>query len=124
VIDEDRFFGGNRLAGFDVSLQSSSLMSIHLDDFNGYPMILNLPDLRQADWDTGTAVVQPQTHFDKVTRSQLIRGSDLRAGFIDFQHAAVCLELPMHTGEHAVDRQIRNGPTGHLLSYRHKVTLE
>jgi hypothetical protein len=124
VIDEDRLFGGNRLAGFDVSLQPGSLVSVHLDDFNGDPMILNLPDFRQADRDTRTAVVQPQTDFDKITGNQLIRRSHLGAGFIDSQHAAVCLKLPMYAGEHAVDREIRNGPTGQLLSYRHKVTLE
>jgi hypothetical protein len=44
VINEDRLFGGKRLARFDVSLQPGSLVSVHLDDFNGDPMILNLPD--------------------------------------------------------------------------------
>ena len=30
----------------------------------------------------------------------------------------------MHPGEHAVDRQIWNGPTGLLLTYRHRVNVE
>ena len=120
MIDEDRLFGGKRLAGFDISLQPGSLVPIYLDDFNGDPMILNVPDLRQADGDTRTVVVQPQTDLNKVTGNQLIRGSNLGARFIDFQHTAVRLELPMYAGEHAVDRQIRNGPTALLLSYRHK----
>ena len=96
-------------------------MPAHMDDFNRNPMMLYLPDFSQADMDAGTSVVQPQTHFDKITRRELIRGSHLGTRFIDSQHATVCLKLAMHAGEHAVNGEIRNSPTGQLLSDSHSV---
>ena len=45
VIDEDRCIDGNGLKGLDVALQSRSLLPAHMNDFDGDPMVLNLPDL-------------------------------------------------------------------------------
>ena len=45
VIDEDRCIDGNGLKGLDIALQSRSLLAAHMNDFDGDPMVLNLPDL-------------------------------------------------------------------------------
>ena len=45
VIDEDRCIDGNGLKGLDIALQSRSLLPAHMNDFDGDPMVLNLPDL-------------------------------------------------------------------------------
>ena len=92
-----------------------------MDDFNSDPVILNLPDFGEADMDARAPIVQPQPNLDKITGVQRIRGSDLGAGFVDLEHAAIGFQLPMHTGQHAIDRQIWNGPTGLVFSHPHDV---
>lgn len=77
MVDEDRLVGRNGLERLYIPLQSSSFMPADMDDFYSDPVVLNLPDLGQADLNARTPIVQPQTNFDKVTRSQLIRGSHL-----------------------------------------------
>ena len=124
MIEEDRFIGWNWLDRLDIPLQPGSFLLANVDDFDGDPMILNLPDFGQADIDAGTAVVQPQTNLDKITGNQLVGSRHLRAGFIDSQDAAVRLELPMHPGEHTVDGQVGNRPAGLMLSYLHGVDLD
>jgi hypothetical protein len=92
-----------------------------MDDFYGDPMILNLPDFGEPDMDARAPIVQPQSNLDKVTGVQRVRGSDPRAGFVELEHAAIGFQLSMYTGQHAIDRQIWNGPTGLLISYSHDV---
>ena len=96
-------------------------MSVHVDDFNGDPVILNLSDFGQTDMDARASIVQPQPNLDKVTGVQRIRSGDLRAGFVDLEHAAIGFQLSMHTGQHAIDRQIGDGPTGLAVSRSHDV---
>jgi hypothetical protein len=48
-----------------------------MNDFNGDPMILNLPDLGQTYIDACTPIVQPQTNLDEVALDQLVRSSHL-----------------------------------------------
>ena len=96
-------------------------MSVHMDDFDGDPVILNLSDFGETDMDARASIVQPQPNLDKVTGVQRIRSGDLRAGFIDLEHAAIGFQLSMHTGQHAIDRQIWNRPTGLMISHSHDV---
>ena len=77
VIEVDRFVGRNLLARLNVPLQPCSFLPVHVNDFNGDPMILNLPDLSQANVDAGAVIIQPQTNLDKIAWGQLVRGSDL-----------------------------------------------
>ena len=77
VVNEDRLIGRNGLERLYIPLQPSSFVSADMDDFNSNPVILNLPDLGQADLNARTPIVQPQTNLDKVTGNQLIRGSHL-----------------------------------------------
>ena len=46
MIEDDRLIGGKSLNRFDIPLQSDSFLATHVDDFNGDPVILNLPDFR------------------------------------------------------------------------------
>lgn len=96
-------------------------MPAHMDDFNGDPVVLNLSDFCQPNIDARAPVVQPQADLDEITGSQLIWGGHLGRGLIDSQHTAVGFELPMHSCEHAVDRQVGNGPATLRFSKCHGV---
>jgi hypothetical protein len=110
VIEKYRLVGRDRMTGRDVLLQPGSFLPAYVNDFDRNPMVLNLPDFSQPDVDAGTSVIQPQTNFDEVAGGQLIGGGHLRARLVDFQDAAVGLELSVHSCEHTVDRKIGNGP--------------
>ena len=77
MIEEDGFIGWNRLERLDIPLQPCSFLLPYMNDFNGNPMILNLPDLGQTYIDAGTPIVQPQTNLDEVALDQLVRSSHL-----------------------------------------------
>jgi hypothetical protein len=77
VIEEDGVIRGNRLDRLNIALQPGSFVPAHMDDFNGNPMILNLPNLGQADVDAGAPIVQPQANLDKIAGNQLVRSSHL-----------------------------------------------
>lgn len=98
-------------------------MPAHVDDFNGDPVVLNASDFCQSDIDARAPVVQPQTDLDEIAGSQLIWRRHLGGGFIDSQHAAVGLELPMDSREHAVNREVGNGPAGLRFPKCHSVKI-
>jgi hypothetical protein len=77
VIEVDRFVGRNWLARLNIPLQPCAFVPVHMNDFNGDPMILNLPDLSQANVDAGAVIIQPQTNLDKIAGCQLIWSRDL-----------------------------------------------
>ena len=82
-----------------------------MDDLDRDPVILNSPDLCQADMYAHTLIAQPETDFYKISWSQKIGSRHL----IELQHTPVGFELLVHTGQHAINRQIRNSPTGLLF---------
>ena len=77
VIEVDRFVGRNWLARLNIPLQPCAFVPVHMNDFNGDPMILNLPDLSQTNVNAGAVIIQPQTNLDKIAGCQLVRGSNL-----------------------------------------------
>ena len=77
MIEEDGFIGWNWLERLDIPLQPRSFFLTYMNDFNGDPMILNLPDLGQTYIDAGTPIVQPQTNLDEVALDQLVRSGHL-----------------------------------------------
>ena len=96
-------------------------MPADVDDFDRDPMVLNLSDFCQPDIDARAAVVQPQADLDEITGSQLIGGGHLGGGVTDSQHASIGFEPPMDSREHAVDREIGNGPATLRFSKCHGV---
>ena len=77
VIEVDRFVGRNWLTRLNIPLQPCAFVPVHMNDFNGDPMILNLPDLSQTNVNAGAVIIQPQTNLDKIAGCQLVRGSNL-----------------------------------------------
>lgn len=86
-------------------------------------MVLDSPHLGKPNVDTGVFPLQPQTHFDKVTRSQELRGRKLGTGLGHFQYTAFGFNLAVHTDQDAVDRRRGSGPTSLLFSYSHRLRL-
>ncbi len=86
-------------------------------------MILDSPYLGKPDMYASVLTFQPQAHFDKVPWDQEIGSSELGTRLAALQHTAVGFDPAVHAGQDAVDRRSGSGPTGLLLTYRHRVRL-
>ena len=116
MIDKDRFLTRRDASGFRVSLETQPFLSSEMDHVESNPVILNSSDFCQADMDTGILIIQPETNFHKITRSQEIWRADLGRGCSELHHTSISLEGRVHSGQHAVNRHIGNRPAGLLLS--------
>ena len=86
-------------------------------------MVLDSPHLGKPNVDTGGFSLQPQTHFDKVARSQELRARKLGTRLGHFQYTAFGFNLAVHTDQDAVDRRRGSGPTSLLFPYGHRLRL-